>query len=871
MSNETKLASVWASVESLIDDGISIMPVYDRAVGNKNAKDPCLRTWKALQSERMDKGELWQAMQTYDTTAVAAITGEVSGRLELIDVDSKYEPGIEALLLKDIEAIYPHIYPRLRIHATPSGGRHIIYRIEDGDVPGSQKLAGREKTQEEFQDDRKRTKQPSRTVNFLETRGEGGYFLYPPSMGYTVIQDVPIPLLTWEERCGLINLCKSYDRIVKVEPTPRPTKKEDDWYTTNPFEHFNQTCDPIVLMEEFGWKALPRHDNRFIWFTRPGKEQGISASFNQSKRVFWIFTSSTDLENEKGYNPASMLAILKFQGDKKKTFRHLVDSGYGKVKRSVEQAVIKKAVMSGKGIPENFSDEGKNEYNEKKEKFKGEFQYGVFWFLNSNGNYEIEYDKLLYVAEQLGYRRYNGYIVRVDGPYVGYQQVSDMITFIKGYIKDDKPEEESKISSAYEKFMQKSGKYIGENRLEEFDDTDCIHDDQFTCWKFFQNIAVRITSSDLKFIEYSELEKQGLIWKEKIIQRDYNFDVKPSALFQEYLRNATGVNSTGTVKEHVRNVIGFLCHDFNSPTDLYIIVMTEMVSDPKKGGGSGKNILVNILDQVIGVSTASGSMVSFDDRFYSVWNPQDRIYFIPDIPRKINWEFLKSAIEDPKVNKKYVAESTVYIEDAPKIVINTNHSYMDSDGGLKRRIVPLEFTDFYTLNHGIKEYHGKVFPGKRTRKPRDKKEDNGFDESDWRGFFDFIIHSIKIHLEKDRKLDLVELSETGWTKKFINTYGEDNYDFIRDNIVDWINVGTVKVNEFQASYDNFMSELKERYKLGKKMYLAAVEEFCEHYGIIFTKGVKKREAHTQFRAHIFEGDSKVFCTNDEIIDDGVAF
>lgn len=220
------MATLWPQIKQLIDDGCSLIPVRDKDEGERPAKTPCISAWKQYQTERMDEGALWQAMQTYGTTAVAVVTGEVSGRLELIDIDSKYEPGIEALVLKDIEKLYPDLYPILRIHATPSGGRHIIYRIEDGDVEGNQKLAGREATEAELQAQRKKgRKRLSTQVNFLETRGEGGYFLYPPSMGYSVIQDVSIPQLTWEERCGIINLCRSYNRLVKIEPTPKPAKK----------------------------------------------------------------------------------------------------------------------------------------------------------------------------------------------------------------------------------------------------------------------------------------------------------------------------------------------------------------------------------------------------------------------------------------------------------------------------------------------------------------------------------------------------------------------------------------------------------------------------------------------------------------------
>src|SRR5690606_23960338 len=120
------------------------------------------------------------------------VSGVVSGNLECIDVDTKYYPGIDATLLADINKFYPTLFPRLRIHKTPSGGFHILYRILEHAPDGNIKLAGRMKTDAELEKERGLGKKnPAKSVNFLETRGEGGYFLCPPSLGYSVHQDNP--------------------------------------------------------------------------------------------------------------------------------------------------------------------------------------------------------------------------------------------------------------------------------------------------------------------------------------------------------------------------------------------------------------------------------------------------------------------------------------------------------------------------------------------------------------------------------------------------------------------------------------------------------------------------------------------------------
>lgn len=859
---EIKLASVWSSIVPLIEDGVSIIPVRDKDEGDRKAKTPCIPQWKQYQTQRISKEELWQAMQTYDTTAIAVITGEISGRLELIDIDSKYEPGIDALLLQDIKQIYPALYPLLRIHRTPSGGYHIIYRIEDGDVEGNQKLAGREATEEELQAQQKAgAKRLSRQVNFLETRGEGGYFLYPPSLGYEVHQDVPIPVITWEERCSLINLCRSYDRIVKVEPTPKPTKKEDDLYTTNPFEDFNNNCDPVALIEAYGWKLLRHQTNLRLYFTRPGKDSGVSASFNREKRVFYVFTSSTELAPNRGYNPASILAELEFDGDRKKTFKHLIDQGYGVVKRQVEQALIKKAAIKGHGIPANFSEEAREEHQRLAEKHKQDHPYGTFWEYNKQGDFVINVESLLNVAQELGFRSYNNGVVQINQRYVN--KVDDVYFFdlLKDYIKEESPDVDNAIKNAYERFLKTYGNFLTTKRLQAFDTEEILQDSQDTCYKFYANCFVEITANNIRIKPYEELT-DGLVWSDKIMDREYHFDYAASTLYKDFLINATSTD--GKVSDYVKNIIGWLCHDYNSPARLYFVVMTEIVQDPKDGGGSGKNIFANLLSNVIGVSTASGAMIKWDDKFFAVWKPGDRIYFIPDLPKKVDWAFLKNAIENPLVNKKYDREVSVSIAATPKVLLNTNYSYADIDGGIKRRLRQIEFTDYYTRNGGVDGVHGKLFPSDGFK--------GDWSPEDWKGFDDFILHSIQYNLQQGGKLGKVDLTETGWTKKFITMYGEDNYDFIRDNMQDWVTNGYVKVSDFQRMYDDYVNELKERYKLGKKTLLSAVKDYCDRFNVEFTQGVQKRFPNSApARVHLFKGDHSQFVQHFEEEDDDIPF
>ncbi|HAE68381.1 MAG TPA: hypothetical protein DCG77_14510 [Sphingobacterium sp.] len=850
-----ELGKIWPMISDLVKDGISLIPVREEADASRPAKTP-YGSWADAQQRVAEEGELWYVMEQKNTTAIAAVCGVVSGNLECIDIDSKYYPGIDAILLSDIAKFYPHLYARLRIHRTPSGGYHILYRIADHAPQGNIKLAGRMKTDEELQADYASGKRkPTKTVNFLETRGEGGYFLFPPSLGYTVHQNNPIPIITWEERCSLINLCQSYCEITKVAPSPKLTQTQDSIYTTNPFEDFNNQCDPVQLMESQGWKFL-RENARFIWFTRPGKEDGVSASFNREKRVFFIFTSSTELQEAKGYNPATLFAEFTHNGDKKAAFRELVKGGFGQVKRNVEQSLVKKAVINGQAaIPPNFSEEAKEDFLRLQEQFAEQHPYGVFWEYDEDHKISISREDFLNVAKSLGFRSYRQAAIQINGKFVDRIDVMTFFDNMKDYIQEEDPNDYRDICNAYEKFIQSSGKFIMDNRLERFDDSDIIRDSADACFKFYNNVAIRITADSIRKVDYSELD--GLIWTDRMLGRNYqDEDVVPSQLFQTYLKNATGTDSNGNVKDYIRNVIGYLSHDFKSESAGYLIVMQEMVIDPKNGGGSGKNIFGNILREMTSVCTVPGTMIQFNEKFLQPWNGQ-RVFFLADIAKKIEWLFLKEQTTGYGLLKKlYKDEKEVVPEDMPKILINTNYSYEDLDGGLKRRIRPVEFTDYYTRHGGVDVVHGKMFP-------------SGFTKEDWKGFDEFVISSIQYNLAQNGKLELVELSDIGWNKKFSNQYGEKTLEFFKDNISQWLRMDYVESAVFQRQYDEYVSgELKEKYKLSQKTLSNAVKEFCERYGLSLEHSQPKYIPNQGTkRVHIFDGVYK----GEVVEDDGFPF
>ena len=188
-------------------------------------------------------------MFSKDTFGIAIIGGKVSGNLEAIDEDLKYD--ITGRLHDDyvnlINEQAPGLYGKLLIQKTTSGGHHYIYRCST--IEGNLKLASRPATEEEQQ------KHPQEKQKVLyETRGEGGYFVFSPTQGYEVIQGSidNIPEISPEEREILLNAARSFDQCTN-EYIPSKFKPHGHFNGLSPFDDYNERCNVIALLEKFGW------------------------------------------------------------------------------------------------------------------------------------------------------------------------------------------------------------------------------------------------------------------------------------------------------------------------------------------------------------------------------------------------------------------------------------------------------------------------------------------------------------------------------------------------------------------------------------------------------------------------------------------
>jgi replicative DNA helicase len=296
------------------DKAIQYLKAQLSVIPTLQDKRPAIN-WKLYQSQSIKEDEVEAIFSEANVKGLGIVCGAISGNLEVIDVDTKHDTtgSLWDEFRGLIEDNLPDLYNRLVIAQTKSGGYHIYYRCSS--IAGNLKLSTKK----------------NREV-LIETRGEGGYVIAPPTPGYTYIQGEPgnIATITLEDRDILFNIAKSFNELEEIKPKVFTTLSTTYNSTgLSPFEDYNQRGDIITLLESKGWRVVNQTGQR-INLLRPGStDSKTSGNYHTGLRVLRVFSSSTEFNPDKGYSPSQVFSLLECNGDNKIAYRRLLELGYG--------------------------------------------------------------------------------------------------------------------------------------------------------------------------------------------------------------------------------------------------------------------------------------------------------------------------------------------------------------------------------------------------------------------------------------------------------------------------------------------------------------------------------------------------------------
>lgn len=310
--------------------GISVVPVK-----RGGSKAPAVDAWKQYQTRIATEATVRRWWGVKDPPGIGGLSGRVSNNKETLDFDREAEKNFP-LWRELVEAERPGLLARLCIVRSPRQpeGWHAHYRVEAGyEIPGNTSLA--EMGAHEEADGKRR--------GLIETRGEGGYAVLPGSPPechrtggiYQHVSGPPLTdlsVITAEERETLIRLAKLFDRRTgedkKKPEAARPGDRVGDDYDL-------RGPDWAELLEKDGW-ALERQAGEVRYWTRPGKDHGVSATTGKCRRgrdgadLLKVFTSNAPgLEMDGAYSKFRYYAIIRHHGDFRAAARELGREGYG--------------------------------------------------------------------------------------------------------------------------------------------------------------------------------------------------------------------------------------------------------------------------------------------------------------------------------------------------------------------------------------------------------------------------------------------------------------------------------------------------------------------------------------------------------------
>lgn len=322
-SDNVEAALAWAAA------GTSVIPI--KADGTKKP----LIEWKPYQTRRATEAEIrrWFTGTDY---GIGIVTGAISGNLEMAEIEGRATDGASFDKLSAAADVDFDNWAewtaghRTYAEMTPSGGIHLLYRVEGGTVPGNTKLAA---TADEI------------PLCLTETRGEGGYVVVAPSGGkvhdtgesWTAINgSLPagIKTIEWDTRNKLLDTLRVLDQrpARPTKPSSPPSVSSTRPGDESPGDHFERVTSWADILEPGGWTFHHSEGGEDFW-TRPGKDPklGHSAStgYAGDKDRLYVWSSSAGVPIEEPMSKFFVWAGLNHMGDMSAAAAALRRQGFG--------------------------------------------------------------------------------------------------------------------------------------------------------------------------------------------------------------------------------------------------------------------------------------------------------------------------------------------------------------------------------------------------------------------------------------------------------------------------------------------------------------------------------------------------------------
>lgn len=735
------MINIEQKVKAYLENGINCIAVDDH-------KRP-FSSWKQYQSEHITPEVLISQIADIRAAGIAIICGKISGNLEVIDIDCKYD--LTGTLYQDLmEALPGSLAKKMLVIKTKNNGYHLYYRCKT--ISGNKKLAQRKATQQEAD-------QGEKILVLIETRGEGGYVVAPPTEGYTTIQNNQIQDITEREREIIFSVCESFnqlkDEVKDFKHMHQQHHAADSEIT--PWHDYNERGidDILTRLVAAGWKEVRRTEEKVI-FLRPGKtDSKSSGDFNFRLGWFSVFTTSSEFQANKAYRPSDVFCVLEKIKDGKELYTRLRDLGYGSAPQPRQ---LKKVV-------------GKK--NESDEQETGPEEEELVFFEESRANIKIlsfYFLSLLSKKGGFGLYKYDASkdytFIRVVNGIVEVASVVEMKKFTEDYIDTIY---ESPFNEKLKQAIQaQSDKLFSKGTLEflPFISLNLLKHTPTEAYYPFKNGILRITADEKSLIPYNKIHMH--VWRSHIIDFNYNELEEIEWQNTDFFRFISKIcNEEPERIVFAGSVIGYLLHTYKDKSRPYAVILAEETENEENGGGTGKGIFFRAISKIINTIVVDGKSFKHDKPFlFQRADIDTQLVVIDDCRKSIDFQGFYSHIsEGLTIEKKNRDEIHIPYDRAPKFLFSTNYTInIDGNHGRRRALV-VEFSNFFNDSNTPLSFFGHMLF-------------DGWDERQWNEFYSVIALFVQNYLMDGVVQNTSSVSIK--RKEVINRFGKEFLEFWDD-------------------------------------------------------------------------------------------
>lgn len=405
-------------------------------------------------------------------------------------------------------------------------------------------------------------------------------------------------------------------------------------------------------------------------------------------------------------------------------------------------------------------------------------------FLDSRGKkkYRLVNTSLVAFLNNRGYALYNGQVIRINENIAVIVEPKEVFQAITTYIK------KYGNKSQYEAFSRQGEISLMKNKAVLLMLNRCTYkklsSTKSKAYILFKNGVLKLRKEKKpKLISYCKIN--GFVWKENIIQRDYEKVFFKKAVFYKFTKKVSD-----NKQQHftIVSAIGYLLHSYKNPRLPICVIFNDMNlrDEGYSQGGTGKGLIIDAISRFKNTVIINGKATDFrNDKFvFGIITHKTEIFVIDDPRKNFALEDIFSVLTSPITPvKRFKQLPPIPYCESPKFAATTNFTLKGSTASSKRRRYDVFLKNHYSDKFTPFDDFGHIFFDDWTKKEwqlfdnfmiycLQKYLNNGFAKKDDR------LLSLKM-LKNEAGIDFIELMNSKYSELNLRYYKAD----LRDDLI----------------------------------------------------------------------------------------